>query len=196
MPCEQAHCYQVNFFCLCIQLFFQNNQGGEETTAVDYIGFIGSPLDTTNMDDFKRVRFRDLPHTQTSLFWWNCARKGRREGDNGRDGASPAVCTLPMVSCGSSPVTCFALASAMRKTKRLRRRLFHDSKPINHVRINYEVAFSHHTLPLLTNFKLNAWWVVTVLNNIDSAPGFGGKLHFTFFELIWIIFCFFALIKC
>ena len=76
MLCEQAHCYQVNFFCLSIQLFFQNNQGGEETTVVDYIGFIGSPLDTTNMDDFKRVRF-------------------------------------------------------------------HDSKPINHVRINYEVAFSH-----------------------------------------------------
>ena len=30
---------------------------------------------------------------------------------------------LPMVPCGSSPVTRFALASAMRKTKRLRRRL-------------------------------------------------------------------------
>ena len=27
-----------------------------------------------------------------------------REGDNGRDGASPAVCTLPMVPWGSSPV--------------------------------------------------------------------------------------------
>ena len=63
------------------------------------------------------------PRTQTSLFWWKCARKGRREGDNGRDGASPAVCTLPMVPCGSSPVTRFVLASAMRKTKRLRRRL-------------------------------------------------------------------------
>ena len=34
-----------------------------------------------------------------------------------------AVCTLPMVPCGSSPVTRWALASAMRKTKRLRRRL-------------------------------------------------------------------------
>ena len=38
------------------------------------------------------------------------ARKGRREA-------------LPMVPCGSSPVTRFALTSAMRKTKRLRRRL-------------------------------------------------------------------------
>ena len=44
------------------------------------------------------------------------ARKGRREGDNGP----------PMVPCGVSPVTRFALASAMRKTKRLRRRLRQD----------------------------------------------------------------------
>ena len=27
--------------------------------------------------------YRFLPRTQTSLFWWKCARKGRREGDNG-----------------------------------------------------------------------------------------------------------------
>ncbi|XP_067037332.1 thioredoxin-like protein 1 [Acropora muricata] len=40
---------------LNLTLFFQNNQGGEETTVVNYIGFIGSPLDTTNMEDFKRV---------------------------------------------------------------------------------------------------------------------------------------------
>ncbi|RMX38010.1 hypothetical protein pdam_00012304 [Pocillopora damicornis] len=36
-------------------LFFQNNQGNEETTVVEYIGFIGSPLDSTNMEEFKRV---------------------------------------------------------------------------------------------------------------------------------------------
>lgn len=40
---------------LSLTLFFQNNQEGKETTVVDYIGFIGSPLDTTNMEDFKRV---------------------------------------------------------------------------------------------------------------------------------------------
>ena len=34
-----------------------------------------------------------LPRTQTSLFWWKCAGKGRR------------LCTLPIVPCGSSPVT-------------------------------------------------------------------------------------------
>ena len=37
-------------------------------------------------------------------------RKGRREGDNGQDGASPSVCTLPMVPCGSSPVARLYLA--------------------------------------------------------------------------------------
>ena len=67
-------------FCLSIQLFFQNNQGGEETTVVDYIGFIGSPLDTTNMEDFKRVRlfkftltlvFQELKHVKqrSNLIW-------------------------------------------------------------------------------------------------------------------------------
>ena len=53
--------------------------------------------------DFARFAVATLPRTQTSLF--RCERKGRREGNNGRDGASPAVCTLPMVPCGSSPVT-------------------------------------------------------------------------------------------
>ena len=53
-----------------------------------------------------------------------CARKGRREG---------AVCTLPMVPYGSSPVTRFALASAMRKTKRLRRRLRKNRVPLDRV---------------------------------------------------------------
>ena len=50
------------------------------------------------------------------------AMEGGKE-TTGETSASPAVCTLPMVPCGSSPVTRFALASAMRKTKRLRRRL-------------------------------------------------------------------------
>ena len=45
--------------------------------------------------------------------------------EGGKD-TPPAVCTLPMVPCGSSPVTRFALASAMRKTKRLRRRLIQE----------------------------------------------------------------------
>ena len=69
--------------------------------------------------------FKKQPRTQTSLF--RCARKGRREGDNGRGVASPAICTLPMVPCCSSPVSRFALTSAMRKPKRLRRRMFKKS---------------------------------------------------------------------
>ena len=48
-----------------------------------------------------------------SLSMKMCAQRkaGRRQR------ASPAVCTLPMVPCGSSPVTRFALASAMRKNE-------------------------------------------------------------------------------
>ena len=44
-------------------------------------------------------------YPDVSLSRWKCARKWRREGDNGRDGPSPAVCTLPLVPSGSSPVT-------------------------------------------------------------------------------------------
>ena len=41
--------------CVSFQLFIKDNQGGEEVTQVDYLGFIGSPVSTTNMADFKRV---------------------------------------------------------------------------------------------------------------------------------------------
>ena len=58
-----------------------------------------------------------LPRTQTSLSRWKWAGKGRREGDNGRDGALPAVCTLPMVPCGSSPVPHLYLALYLAKNK-------------------------------------------------------------------------------
>ena len=51
-----------------------------------------------------------LPRTQTflSLSQWKCARKGSREGDNGR--LPSAVGTLPMVPCGSLPVARLYLA--------------------------------------------------------------------------------------
>ena len=48
--------------------------------------------------------------TQCPMSNVQCARKGRREGDNGRDVASPAFSTLPMVRCGSSPVVRLYLA--------------------------------------------------------------------------------------
>ncbi|XP_017479593.1 PREDICTED: thioredoxin-like protein 1 [Rhagoletis zephyria] len=38
-----------------IQIYIRNNQSGGEVTQLDYIGFIGSPIMTTKMTDFKRV---------------------------------------------------------------------------------------------------------------------------------------------
>lgn len=36
-------------------IFVKDNQGGEETTQIDHLCLIGSPLNATNMSDFKRV---------------------------------------------------------------------------------------------------------------------------------------------
>ena len=58
-----------------------------------------------------------LPRTETSLSRWKCTRKGRREGDN--DGLYPSHGPLRFIISHSR----FALASTMRKTKRLRKRL-------------------------------------------------------------------------
>ena len=58
-----------------------------------------------------------LVRTQTSLSLWKCARKGRREGDNGRGFAYrlyPSHGPLRFITSQS----CFALASTMIKTKR------------------------------------------------------------------------------
>ena len=38
-----------------MQIFVKDNQEGTETTQIDYISFIGSPLSVTNMNEFKRV---------------------------------------------------------------------------------------------------------------------------------------------
>lgn len=38
-----------------LTLFIKDNQGGEETTVLEYLGLYGIPLDATNMKDFKRV---------------------------------------------------------------------------------------------------------------------------------------------
>lgn len=37
------------------KLFVKSNQGGEETTKINYLTFIGTPVQATNMNDFKRV---------------------------------------------------------------------------------------------------------------------------------------------
>jgi len=38
-----------------INVFIKDNQEGDEVTRVDYLGFIGTPIATTKMSDFKRV---------------------------------------------------------------------------------------------------------------------------------------------
>lgn len=38
-----------------IQLFVQNNQNSLDSTVITYIGFIGTPLASTNMGDFRRI---------------------------------------------------------------------------------------------------------------------------------------------
>ena len=38
-----------------LQIFFKDNQEGGEVTQVDYFSVIGTPIDTTNMGEFKRV---------------------------------------------------------------------------------------------------------------------------------------------
>lgn len=38
-----------------VTMFVKNNQGDEETTQIDRLGFIGCPVTTTNMNEFKRV---------------------------------------------------------------------------------------------------------------------------------------------
>lgn len=37
------------------QLFIKDNQNGADTTRIDYLSFIGSPTNMTNMAEFKRV---------------------------------------------------------------------------------------------------------------------------------------------
>lgn len=38
-----------------IQLFIRNNQSGEDVTQLDHLSFIGTPIVTTKMEDFKRI---------------------------------------------------------------------------------------------------------------------------------------------
>lgn len=41
-----------------LQLFIKDNQCGTETTRIEFLSVIGSPVSTTNMGEFKRVSGR------------------------------------------------------------------------------------------------------------------------------------------
>ncbi|KAF4792723.1 Thioredoxin-like protein 1 [Turdus rufiventris] len=49
------------------QLFVQSNHGAEETTRITYFTFIGTPVQATNMNDFKRFLFLQQNPTR-----WRC----------------------------------------------------------------------------------------------------------------------------
>jgi hypothetical protein len=38
-----------------VAVFVEDNQGGDDVSALTYFEFIGTPRDTTNMAEFKRV---------------------------------------------------------------------------------------------------------------------------------------------
>ncbi|TSK72052.1 Thioredoxin-like protein 1 [Bagarius yarrelli] len=44
-----------------VTLFVKSNQGSEETTKINYLTFIGTPVQATNMSDFKRVTQPYIP---------------------------------------------------------------------------------------------------------------------------------------
>lgn len=54
LGCLLFHCVQ-QCYSFMFQLFVQSNQGDEEMTRITYFTFIGTPVQATNMNDFKRV---------------------------------------------------------------------------------------------------------------------------------------------
>lgn len=51
------HALSAEFvFPVLPKLFIKSNQGEEETTKINYLTFIGTPVQATNMNDFRRVR--------------------------------------------------------------------------------------------------------------------------------------------
>ena len=95
------------------------------------------------------------PDVSLSMKMYAQRKAGRRQR------ASPAVCTLPMVPCGSSPVTRhsrFALASALRKTKRLRRRL-----------LLYQISLPDHIYKQRRQKDLGTRFATTKRRNIEAV---------------------------
>lgn len=60
MSCSFARVYVLLNSAVVTQLFVSANQGGEDTTKINYIEFVGSTVATTKMSDFKRVCIHTL----------------------------------------------------------------------------------------------------------------------------------------
>ena len=53
-------------------MFVKDNQDGSDKTRIDYLGFIGTPVNATNMADFKRVSvYHYIPDTVRCAFQQN-----------------------------------------------------------------------------------------------------------------------------
>ena len=98
--------------------------------------------------------------------------------------------TLPMVPCGSSPVTRFALAPAMRKTKRLRRRLKQTSFP-SPTGARRQCGEQEHA-QFCTNHDITSGWScrrlenVSILSSLLSLRKNGGLLVVYPFYNSWL----------
>lgn len=95
-------------FFFSSQLFVKLNQGDEETTKINYLTFIGTPVQATNMSDFKRVRNKNgLEFYLASakfLIWYFCfivpqvvGKKGESHWARGQEGRKrrPKSCVRP-----------------------------------------------------------------------------------------------------
>lgn len=83
---DMCHNVDVCAFPPPHQLFIKSNQGDEETTKINYLTFIGTPVQATNMNDFRRVwascnngSFRQYCFSNAACLWFlirNCFRVG------------------------------------------------------------------------------------------------------------------------
>lgn len=62
-------------FSVLLKLFVKSNQGDEETTKINYLTFIGTPVQATNMNDFRRVcaGFSSRFIFMFVFFWYFCS---------------------------------------------------------------------------------------------------------------------------
>ena len=108
------------------------------------------------------------------------------------------ACSLPMVPCGSSPVTRFALASATRKTKRLRRRLGSEAAQWNAYRSVIKAQKSYQKACITEGLSLikdhNEWSFQSQIKTQDLSCIDGCLLIFLWLTLSyaqrhWLTLC-------